>query len=208
VSSVSPSAGDPRQPTSFAFDEENLRAARDYIARYPDGRQASAVLPLLDLAQRQNGGWLPAVAVAYVAEMLGMPEIRVWEVVSFYTMFITEPAGRYRLHVCTTTPCWLRGSDEVTAACKEKTGLEFGQTSADGRFSLYEVECLGACVNAPMIQVNDDYYEDLDRAKTIALIEALERDEPPPAGSMAGRRGSMAATGKTTLMNVKSAGDA
>jgi NADH-quinone oxidoreductase E subunit len=200
-----PGADDAVQPKSFAFTEENLRLAEKIVAKYPEGRQASAVLPLLDLAQRQNGGWLPRAAVEYVADMLNMPSIRVWEVATFYTMFNLKPVGRYRIQVCTTTPCWLCGSDEVVAACERMLGIRFGETTEDGRFSLHEVECLGACVNAPMMQVNDDYYEDLDAEKVAAILEALRRDEIPPAGSQTGRQGSAPVTGPTTLQNIKSA---
>lgn len=178
------------EPTTFAFTAENLERAKAFIAKYPPGRQASAVLALLDLAQRQNSGWLPRIAMDYVAEMLGMARIRVYEVATFYTMFHLRPVGRYLLQACTTTPCWLRGSDEVVAACKKKLDIGFGETTEDGLFSLVEVECLGACVNAPILQVNDDYYEDLDGPSTEALIDALGRGEPPPPGSVIGRRGS------------------
>ena len=141
------------------------------------------MLPLLDLAQRQIGGWLPRAAMDYVAEMLGMPRIRVYEVATFYTMFNLSPVGRHLLQVCTTTPCWLRGSDEVVGACERKLGIGIGRTTADGMFTLVEVECLGACVNAPIIQVNDDFYEDLDGPTTEALLDALTRgrDAAAPA---------------------------
>jgi NADH-quinone oxidoreductase subunit E len=186
------------QPESFAFTPENLERAKAHIAKYPPGRQQSAVLPLLDLAQRQ-AGWLPLVAMHRVAEMLGMPRIRVYEVATFYTMFNLKPVGRYLLQACTTTPCWLRGSDAVVAACEKKLGVGIDGTSADGLFTLVEVECLGACVNAPILQVNDDFYEDLDGPKTEALLDALRDGKPPPAGSLAGRPGSAPASGKTTL---------
>ncbi|MGH6983712.1 MAG: NADH-quinone oxidoreductase subunit NuoE, partial [Stellaceae bacterium] len=154
------------QPTSFAFTPENLKKAQAHIAKYPAGRQASAVLPLLDLAQRQHDNWLPRAAMDMVADMLGMPRIRVYEVATFYTMFNLKPVGKHFFQICTTTPCWLRGSDDVVAACKKKLGIGIGETTADGKFTLREVECLGACVNAPIIQVNDDFYEDLDGRST------------------------------------------
>jgi NADH-quinone oxidoreductase E subunit len=193
------------QPESFEFTPENLEKAKAHIAKYPPGRQASAVLALLDLAQRQVG-WLPRAAMDYVAHMLGMAPIRVYEVATFYTMFNLRPVGRYLLQVCTTTPCWLRGSDAVVEACEKKLGIGIGGTTQDGLFTLVEVECLGACVNAPILQVNDDYYEDLDGARTEALIDALKTGNPPPPGSLAGRHGSQPAGGRTTLLDIP-AGD-
>ncbi len=187
------------QPERFAFTPENLEKAKAHIAKYPPGRQASAVLPLLDLAQRQHGGWLPRAAMDHVAEILEMPRIRVYEVATFYTMFNLRPVGRYLLQACTTTPCWLRGSDEVVAACERKLGIGIGQTTADGQFTLTEVECLGACVNAPILQVNDDFYEDLDAASTERLLDALRDGRPPAPGSLGGRSSSAPANGKTTL---------
>jgi NADH-quinone oxidoreductase E subunit len=187
------------QPAQFAFTPENLGRARAYIAKYPPGRQASAVLPLLDLAQRQSGGWLPLAAIHAVADLLEMPRIRVYEVATFYTMFNLRPVGKYLLQVCTTTPCVLRGSDDIVAACTKKLGVGIGGTSEDGLFTLVEVECLGACVNAPILQVNDDFYEDLDGPKTEALLDALHDGDKPPFGSVIGRQGSMASRGKTTL---------
>ena len=188
------------QPASFDFTPENLERARELIAKYPSGRQASAVLPLLDLAQRQHGGWLPRAAMDRVAEMLEMAPIRVYEVATFYTMFNLRPVGRYLLQVCTTTPCWLRGSDEVVRACRNKLHIGVGGTTPDGLFSLVEVECLGACVNAPILQVNDDFYEDLDGPATEVLLDALREGNPPLHGSVTGRRGSEPVGGRTTLL--------
>jgi NADH-quinone oxidoreductase subunit E len=187
------------QPESFEFTQENLERAKAHIAKYPAGRQQSAVLPLLDLAQRQSGGWLPLAAMHHVADLLEMPKIRVYEVATFYTMLNLRPVGRYFLQACTTTPCWLRGSDAVVAACEKKLEIGMGGTTADGLFTLVEVECLGACVNAPILQVNDDFYEDLDGPATEALLDALREGKPPPIGSLAGRRGSAPSNGKTTL---------
>ncbi|MGC2412849.1 MAG: NADH-quinone oxidoreductase subunit NuoE [Stellaceae bacterium] len=187
------------QPEHFEFTPENLERAKAHIAKYPAGRQQSAVLPLLDLAQRQSGGWLPLAAMHHVADLLGMPRIRVYEVATFYTMLNLRPVGRYLLQACTTTPCWLRGSDQVVATCERKLGIGMGGTSADGLFTLVEVECLGACVNAPILQVNDDFYQDLDGPATEALIEALREGKPPPVGSLGGRKSSAPSTGKTTL---------
>jgi NADH-quinone oxidoreductase subunit E len=186
------------QPEHFEFTPENLEKARVHIAKYPPGRQQSAVLPLLDLAQRQHG-WVPIAAMNHVAEILDMPRIRVYEVATFYTMFQLRPVGKYLLQACTTTPCWLRGSDAVVAACEKKLGIGIGGTTADKLFTLIEVECLGACVNAPILQVNDDFYEDLDGPKTEALLDALRAGNPPPVGSLGGRHGSAPANGKATL---------
>jgi NADH-quinone oxidoreductase subunit E len=145
------------QPQNFFFTPENLAAAKKIIAKYPAGKQASAVLPLLDMAQRQAGGWLPRAAIAYVAELLEMPAIRAFEVASFYTMFNLEPVGKYLVQLCRTTPCWLKGGEAIALACEEKLGIKLGETTPDGLFTLKEVECLGACVNAPVMQINDDY---------------------------------------------------
>ena len=196
------------EPATFAFDAESEAKIAKILAKYPSGRQASAVLPLLDLAQRQMGrltgsAWVPRVAMDVIAARLGMAPIRVYEVATFYFMFNTKPIGKYHLQVCTTTPCWLRGSDEVTAACRRATGIKgWRETSEDGLFTMTEVECLGACVNAPILQVDDDFYEDMDGAKAEALIEALRRGEKPKPGSMAGRQGSAPEGGPTTLLDV------
>ena len=188
------------QPASFEFTQENLDLAQAHIAKYPPGRQASAVLPLLDLAQRQHGGWLPRAAMDRVAAILGMAPIRVYEVATFYTMLNLRPVGRYLLQACTTTPCWLRGSDEVLRACQQKLDITVGRTTPDGLFTLVEVECLGACVNAPILQVNDDLYEDLDGPATEALLDVLREGKPPRPGSVTGRRGSEPFGGRTTLL--------
>jgi NADH-quinone oxidoreductase E subunit len=190
------------QPASFEFSPENLEKAKYHIGKYPPGRHASAVLPLLDLAQRQHHNWLPKAAMDYVAEMLHMAPIRVYEVATFYTMFNLRPVGKWFLQACTTTPCWLTGSDDILAVCERKLGLTPGHSTADGQFTLVEVECLGACVNAPVLQINDDFYEDLDGASTEKLLDALAAGTQPPKGSVTGRQGSMPVTGKTTLTEV------
>jgi NADH-quinone oxidoreductase E subunit len=190
------------QPATFEFTPENLEKAKYHIGKYPAGRQASAVLPLLDLAQRQHDNWLPKAAMDYVAAMLHMAPIRVYEVASFYTMFNLRPVGRWFLQACTTTPCWLTGSDDILAVCKKKLGLTPGHSTDDGKFTLVEVECLGACVNAPILQVNDDFYEDLDAASTEKLLDSLIAGMQPPFGSVTGRQGSMPVGGKTTLTEV------
>jgi len=185
--------------SAFAFTPETKAKADKVIARYPAGRQQSAVMPLLDLAQRQNSGWLSKEAIEHVAEVLSMPVIRVYEVATFYTMYNLQPIGRYHVQVCTTTPCWLRDSGSVVEACRKTLGIEVGETTADGMFTLKEVECLGACVNAPMMQVNDDYYEDLDPASTARILEALKRGETPKPGPQNGRHTSEPLGGATTL---------
>ncbi|MBS0562591.1 MAG: NAD(P)H-dependent oxidoreductase subunit E [Proteobacteria bacterium] len=196
------------EPDSFVFDEQSEALIPKIIAKYPAGRQASAVLPLLDLAQRQmkratGSAWVPRVAMDTIAARLGMAPIRVYEVATFYLMFNTRPVGKWHLQLCTTTPCWLRGSDEVVATCRRITGIKgWGETSEDGQFTMTEVECVGACVNAPILQVNDDFYEDMDAAKTEALLEALKRNEPPKPGSMAGRQTSAPEGGPTTLTTL------
>jgi NADH-quinone oxidoreductase subunit E len=158
---------------TFTFSPENLAKIEGIIANFPKGCQASAVLPLLDLAQRQCGGWLKRGTIESIAKMLEMPEIKVLEVASFYSMFNLQPVGEHHVQVCTTTPCWLRGSDEILQSCKQKLGIEQGQVTEDGKFSLIEVECLGACVNAPMVQINDDYYEDLTAELMSELLDKL-----------------------------------
>lgn len=195
------------QPTSFTFTAENLAKAKAHIAKYPPGRQASAVLALLDLAQRQHDNWLPRAAMDTVADLLDMARIRVYEVATFYSMFSLKPVGKHFFQICTTTPCWLRGSDEVVEACRRKLGIGIGESTADGKFTLTEVECLGACVNAPVIQINDDFYEDLDGPATEALIDAFARGETPPPGSALKRQGSAPVTGPKTLHGVPLAGD-
>ena len=166
---------------NFIFTAENLARAQTIIAKYPAGKQASAVLPLLDLAQRQSGNWLPQAALDYVAAFLSMPPIEVYEVASFYSMFNLKPVGENLVQVCTTTPCWLRGSDGIMGACKKKLGIGTGETTADGKFTLTEVECMGACVNAPMVQINDDNYEDLTADDMTRILDELAagRASPP-----------------------------
>jgi NADH-quinone oxidoreductase E subunit len=196
------------QPASFAFDAESQAEIATTIAKYPPGKQASAVLPLLWIAQRQMGrqtdsAWVPVKAMDEIGRILDMPPIRVYEVATFYLMFNTAPVGKFHLQLCTTTPCWLRGSDEVVAACRAATGLKgWKEVSPDGLFTMTEVECLGACVNAPILQVNDDFYEDMDAGKTKALIEALKRGEIPKPGSMAGRQTSAPEGGPITLTTL------
>ena len=174
----------------FVFTEETMAEAKKVIDRYPEGRQASAVIPLLDLAQRQNGNLLTAEAIEYVAEMLEMAPIRVHEVATFYTMFNLKPVGKNFIQVCRTTPCWLRGSDGITQACLKKLVTKLGEVSDDGLFSVVEVECLGACANAPMVQINDLYYEDLTPERIVEIIDDLRAGKDVPSGSQVGRKGS------------------
>jgi NADH-quinone oxidoreductase subunit E len=194
------------QPASFAFDADSAAELDHIIAKYPEGRQASAVIPGLYVVQRQmkrqtGSAWVPVKGMDALAERLGMAPIRVYEVATFYFMFNMAPIGKYHLQLCTTTPCWLRGSDEVVAACREATGIKgWKETSEDGLFTMTEVECVGACVNAPILQVDDDFYEDMDREKTLALIAALREGKPPKPGSMAGRQNSAPEGGPITLL--------
>ncbi len=197
---------DVTQPEAFEFSPEFRDAADAFIAKYPKGRHGSAVMPLLDLAQRQHDGWLPRAAMDYVAEYLAMPPIRVYEVATFYSMYNLEPVGRNHVQVCTNLPCWLRGSDAVVEACKRTLGLEFGGTTEDGFFTLSEVECLGACVNAPMMQINDDYYEDLDPTSTESILTELRLGETPKTGSQIGRKSCEPSSGLTTLTETDGEG--
>jgi NADH-quinone oxidoreductase subunit E len=196
------------KPAEFTFDAESQVLLAAAIAKYPPGKQASAVLPLLDIAQRQmarvtGSAWVPVVAMDEIGRVLDMAPIRVYEVATFYFMFNTKKIGRFHLQVCGTTPCWLRGSDEVARACREATGIKgYGETSEDGLFTLTEVECLGACVNAPVLQVDDDYYEDMDAARVTALLDALRRGERPAPGSTIGRQNSAPEGGPMTLTSI------
>ena len=189
---------------AFAWTKENAAKAQTVIGRYPPGRQQSAIIPLLDLAQRQVGaetntqGWLPIPVIEYVAEQLGMPFIRAYEVATFYTMFNLAPVGRFHVQVCGTTPCMLRGSDDVLAACYKK-GLKKGHTTEDGLFTLTEVECLGACANAPMVQINDDNFEDLTFDTMTAVLDSLARGETPKPGPQIDRQTSCPEGGPSTL---------
>lgn len=184
---------------TFCFDEANLERAKSIIAKYPAGQQRSAVIPLLDLAQRQCGNWLPRVALDYVAGLLGLAPIKVYEVASFYTMFNLKPNGKYLVQVCRTTPCWLKGSDRVADHCKKKLGIGIGEVTADGQFGLMEVECLGACVNAPVVQVNDDYYEDLTDDKLDQIIDGLKSGKKVKIGTQTDRLNSAPQSGLTSL---------
>lgn len=189
------------QPASFEFTPENMVWVKAQIAKYPEGRQASAVIPLLWQAQKQNQYWLPKPAIEKVAELLDMPYIRVLEIATFYTMFNLEPVGRYFIQMCGTTPCMLRGSDEIKAVLQRRVG-EQRKVSADGNFAWLEVECLGACCNAPMVQINDDYYEDLTPENFEKLLDDLAAGRPVSIGSQTGRRSSEPAGKLTTLTSL------
>ncbi|MDX2102029.1 MAG: NADH-quinone oxidoreductase subunit NuoE [Alphaproteobacteria bacterium] len=186
----------------FVLTSDNEALAQRIIAKYPHGRQASAVIPLLDIVQRQNGGWLSREAMDFVAQRLDMPAIRVYEVASFYTMFNLKPIGRHFVQVCTTTPCWLRGSDAIVHACEKRLGIGLGDTTADGAFTLVEVECLGACVNSPMVQVGDDYYEDLTPETMTQILDDLAAGRQPRVGPQSGRKTSEPLPGLTTLTDA------
>lgn len=194
----------------FAFTPANRKAADVYIGRYPAGRQQSAVMALLDLAQRQVGaetktqGWLPVPVIEYVAAYLSMPYMRAYEVATFYTMYNLAPVGKYHVQLCATTPCMLRGSDDVMAACKNR-GLVKGATTPDGLFTLTEVECLGACANAPMVQINDDNYEDLTYDSMSAILETLAAGGQPKIGPQIDRQVSCPEGGPTTLKEMVTA---
>lgn len=188
------------QSGDFALTDENLAKAQRIIARYPEGRQASAVIAVLDLAQRQNDNWLSKDAIEYVANLLEMAPIRVYEVATFYTMFNLKPVGRNFIQVCRTTPCWLRGADDITGTCLKKLGVQLSEVTEDGAFSVVEVECLGACANAPMVQINDLYYEDLTPEIMERMIDDLKAGKEVSMGSQTGRLGSAPEGGPQTLL--------
>lgn len=192
----------------FEFDQERKAWAEAQLKKYPDERKQSAVIPFLWEAQKQNGGYVDAAVVRYLANLLDMAEIRVYEVVSFYTMFNTEPVGEHFVQVCTTTPCWLRGSDEIVKACKENIAPTPNTLSADGKFSWMEVECLGACSNAPMVQINDDYFEDLDETIMKDIINALRDGRDVTPGSQKGRTSSEPMGDLTSLTDASLYGGA
>lgn len=189
---------DPVQPDKFAFTADNTRWAKQQIGKYPKEKQASAVIPLLWRAQQQNGGWVSEPAIRYVADHLDMAHIRVLEIATFYTMFNLSPVGEHYVQLCGTTPCWLRGADDLKAVCTKNIG-EPGTVTDDGKFSWIEVECLGACVNAPMVQINDDFYEDLDAAGLKAILENLKAGRPTTPGPQTGRQTSAPLGEQTTL---------
>lgn len=198
------------QPKEFAF--RDMARVDEILSRYPKGKQRSATMPLLDLAQRQvaedgaaanppYGGWIPRAAMDKIAEIVDVPPIKVYEVASFYSMYNLEPVGKYLVQMCTTTPCMLCGSGDIVKTCEDHLGIHTGESTQDGLFTLMEVECLGACVNAPMVQVNDDYFEDLTPDSMKQLLEDLKSGKDVTVGSQKGRRASMALSGTTTLID-------
>ena len=178
------------QPDNFEFNSENLSNAKKIIENYPEGKQQSAVMALLYIAQRQNNNWIPLVAMKYIAKLLHMSYIKVYEVATFYSMYNLSPVGNYFIQVCTTTPCMIRGAYKLVEACQEKISKNEKELSKDKSCSWMEVECLGACVNAPMMQINDDYFEDLDKEKTLKIIDQILNGEKPKPGSYRGRTNS------------------
>jgi len=193
------------QPDDFAFTKENISWAKEQIAKYPKGRQASAIIPLLWQAQKQSGGWLPEPAIRYVAEFLDMPHMRAMEVATFYTMFNLEPVGEHFVQLCGTTPCWLRGADNLKDVCRKVIG-EQNTVTEDGKLSWLEVECLGACVNAPMVQINDDFYEDLTAEWFEKILLDLKRGDTVIPGPQTSRQASEPEGGRTVLKSIE--GDA
>ncbi len=193
------------QPESFEFNLSSLEAAKNIILKYPKGKQQSAVMPLLYIAQKQNNNWIPLPAMKYIAKFLDMPYIKVYEVATFYTMYNLSPVGKHFIQVCTTTPCMIRGANQLVEACKEKISENECELSNDKNCSWMEVECLGACVNAPMMQINDDYYEDLDKEKTLKILDKILKGETPKPGSYRGRVNNEPENNRKTLMDLKNA---
>ena len=193
------------QPENFEFNTSSLEAANTIISRYPKGKQQSAVMALLYIAQRQNNSWIPLAAMKYIAKFLDMPYIKVYEVATFYSMYNLSPVGKFFVQVCTTTPCMIRGANKLVEACKEKISENESELSDNKNCSWMEVECLGACVNAPMMQINDDYYEDLDKEKTLKILDKILRGEVPTPGSYRGRVNNEPENNRKTLMDLKNA---
>ena len=193
------------QPKTFEFNDKNMELAKKAISNYPEGKQQSAVMALLYIAQRQNKNWIPLSAMKYIAKILNMPYIKVYEVATFYTMYNLAPVGQYFLQVCTTTPCMIRGAYNLVDVCKKKISENESEISKDGKVSWMEVECLGACVNAPMIQINDDYFEDLNEKKLENIIELIKKDQKIEPGSYKGRKSAEPENNRSTLMDSKNA---
>ena len=193
------------QPEFFQFSDENLNKAKKIIKKYPEEKQASALMPLLFLVQKQNENWIPLAAMKYLAKMLDIPYIQVYEVATFYSMYNLSPVGKYFVQVCTTTPCMIRGAEKIVQVCKKKISERQKEFSANKICSWMEVECLGACVNAPMMQINHDYFEDLNIKKAEEIINMILDDKFPKPGSYKNRRSSEPETGRTTLLNLKDA---
>ena len=186
------------QPNEFKFSTDNLKKAEDILKKYPTKNKKSAVMPFLYLAQKQNKNWIPLAAIKYIAKYLSMPYISVYEVATFYTMYNLAPVGKNFIQVCTTTPCLIRGADKIVKICKEKISPNESEISKDGNCSWMEVECLGACVSAPMVQINDDYYEDLDEQSTVKILDSLINNKPLKPGSYRGRKNTAPEKSKTS----------
>ena len=193
------------QPEKFEFNQSSLEVAKTIIAKYPEGKQQSAVMALLYIAQKQNSNWIPLAAMKYIGKFLEMPYIKVYEVATFYSMYNLAPVGKHFIQICTTTPCMLRGANKLVEACKEKISINESELSKDKDCSWIEVECLGACVNAPMMQINDDYYEDLDKEKTIEIFDKILSGDTPEPGSYRGRTNNEPENSRKTLMDLKNA---
>ena len=193
------------QPETFEFNEKSLEISKKIISNYPQGKQQSAVMALLYIAQRQNNNWIPLSAMKYIARYLDMPYIKVYEVATFYSMYNLAPVGEYFFQVCTTTPCMLRGAYKLVDVCKNKISKNESEISKDGKISWIEVECLGACVNAPMMQINDDYYEDLDETKLDKIISNIKQGKKIEPGSYRGRKSAEPENNRSTLMDSKNA---
>jgi NADH-quinone oxidoreductase subunit E len=193
------------QPDSFEFNSASLKEANIIITKYPEGKQQSAVMSLLYLAQKQNDNWIPLAAMKYIAKFLKMPYVKVYEVATFYTMYNLTPVGKHFIQVCTTTPCMIRGAYKLVEACKEKISEKENTLSVDKSCSWIEVECLGACVNAPMMQINDSYYEDLDKEKTLKILDKILSGKTPEPGSYRGRLNNEPENNRKTLMDLKNA---
>jgi NADH-quinone oxidoreductase E subunit len=192
-----------QQPESFEFNSENLSSAKKMITKYPEGKQQSAVMALLYLTQKQNDNWIPLAAMKYIAKFLEMPYIKVYEVATFYSMYNLAPVGKHFIQVCTTTPCMIRGAYKIVEACKEK--ISENESELSKNCSWVEVECLGACVNAPMMQINDDYYEDLDKEKTLEILDEILKGKNPKPGSYKGRLNTEPENNRKTLIDIKNA---
>ena len=193
------------QPENFEFNSSSLEKAKDIVSKYPKGKQQSAVMALLYIAQKQNDNWIPLAAMKYIGKFLDMPYIKVYEVATFYSMYNLSPVGKFFVQVCTTTPCMIRGAYKLVEACKEKISKNDSELPDDKNCSWMEVECLGACVNAPMMQINDDYYEDLDKEKTLKILNKILKGETPKAGSYRGRINNAPENNRKTLMDLKNA---
>ena len=193
------------QPEKFEFNQSSLEVAKTIFAKYPEGKQQSAVMALLYIAQKQNSNWIPLAAMKYIGKFLEMPYIKVYEVATFYSMYNLAPVGKHFIQICTTTPCMLRGANKLVEACKEKISINESDLSKDKDCSWIEVECLGACVNAPMMQINDDYYEDLDKEKTLKILDKVLSGETPKPGSYRGRVNNEPENNRKTLMDLKNA---